>query len=453
MPLVGTRGAASAQGFGMFASIGEKYWLGQLKGAGQTSYGRGVAIDSFKNVYLSGSNANSGQTAKYNTSGIIQSQTYVNDFLNGNNTVGVAVDSSNNVYYVNKLYNGSLGVGSISVIKYNSSGVRQWTRRFINLNSTADAKAITVDPSGNVYISGEWSIASAYYIVVIKIDSSGNTVWQQRLNSGSGDVILYPYGNIAADSSGNVYLSGISWNTAGGGLGQEILVWKIDSTGANVWQRALGGAGTHQGWGAGVDSSGNVYVVGRPDNYVAIAKYNSSGTLQWSRQLYNAGRQIQANNITVDASGNSYVYGIMRVDASTPALLNAFIAKYDTSGTIQWQRRLGTTSIIGGRETSTTIHNLALSSDGGMYVNGSSDPSAQYADNFFFAKLPSDGSKTGTYTLSGVSYTYAATSLTDSAGSFSSSTLSYSVSGNSWSQDTTNLTEATSALVSSVTTI
>jgi hypothetical protein len=250
-----------------------------------------------------------------------------------------------------------------------------------------------------------------------------------------------------------VYLSGISWNTAGGGLGQEILVWKIDSTGANVWQRALGGAGTHQGWGAGVDSSGNVYVVGRPDNYVAIAKYNSSGTLQWSRQLYNAGRQIQANNITVDASGNSYVYGIMRVDASTPALLNAFIAKYDTSGTIQWQRRLGTTSIIGGRETNTTIRSLALSSDGVMYVNGNSDPTAQYADNFFFAKLPSNGSKTGTYTLSGVSYTYAATSLTDSAGSFSSGTLSYSVSGNSWSQDTTNLTEATSALVSSVTTI
>lgn len=448
MPLISTRGVASAKGFG-FTNLGSSNWIGILKAAGQASSGYGVWVDSLKNMHISGYNNNEGQIAKYNSSGIVQSQSRVVDASNGNQTVGIVTDSSNNVYYANKLYNGSTGFGSISVVKYDSSGVRQWTKRFINLNSTASLVGMTIDTSGNVYISVRWDNTAAYYIVAIKLNSSGVTQWKRQISSGSANVVLYTYGNMAVDASGNVYLSGLSWNTVGGGLGQEIFLIKLDSTGANVWQRLLGDSGTQQGWGTGVDSSGNVYVTGRNGSRVVLAKHNSSGTLQWQRELYNGGVAIEPNNMIVDANGNSYVFGYYRVSASAPELQNAFIVKYDTSGTIQWQRRLGT-DIIGGVFTQTVAYNMAIDSDGVLYMIGYTSATG---GSFFFAKLPPDGSKTGTYTLSGVTFYYAATSFTDSAGGFTSNTAAYSVGNSTFAEDSTNLTEATTSLVSTITNI
>ena len=450
MPLISTLGAASAKIFGFTRSITNN-WFGRLKGTSQTSYGTGVALDSSKNMYISGSNNSTGQVAKYNELGVIQSQSSVVS-SDANKTVGVAVDSSNNVYYVNRWADSTYI--NISVNKYNSSGTLQWTRRFVNISIDRDAyiTAITTDSSNNVYISGYWLNSSSYNVVIIKINSSGTTQWQQRLTSGSPNYFINTQGNIAVDSSGNVYFSGLSWITTSGPPGQEILLVKLNSSGALVWQRTLGDSSTQQGWGTGIDSDGNVYVTGRSGFYQIIAKFNSSGTLQWNRSLYNGGNAIQVTNLIVDTSGNSYICGYYTIGSGSPDLENAFIAKYNSSGTIQWQRRFGT-DIIDSRNTSTQANNLAFDASGTLYMIGQSNANTSvYQDNFFFAKLPPDGSKTGTYTLSGVTYYYSATSFTDSDGGLTSATPGYTMASNTWSEDTTNLTETTSSLVSTVTT-
>jgi len=451
MPLISTLGAASAKIFGFTRSITNN-WFGRLKGTSQASYGTGVALDSSKNMYISGSNNSTGQVAKYNELGVIQSQNSVVS-ADGNQTVGVAVDSSNNVYYLNRLADSTYI--TISVIKYNSSGTLQWTKRFSNIPIERDAytSAITTDSNNNVYISAYWLNASGYNIVIIKLNSSGTTQWQQRLMSGSSNIILYTYGNIVVDSSGNVYFSGLSYDT-GGVVNQEILLVKLNSSGALVWQRTIGDSQVQQGWGTGIDSDSNVYVAGRDRGglYTTLAKFNSSGTLQWNRQLYNGGIGIKATNLIVDTNGNSYICGYYNIGSSSPDLENAFIAKYNSSGTIQWQRRFGT-DIIDSRNTSTQANNLAFDASGTLYMIGNSNANtAVYQDNFFFAKLPPDGSKTGTYTLSGVTYYYSATSFTESAGGLTSATPGFTMASNTWSEDTTNLTETTSSLVSTVTT-
>jgi hypothetical protein len=75
------------------------------------------------------------------------------------------------------------------------------------------ALALAVDPSNNIYVTGESSITNTPYdIATIKLDSNGNQLWAQRYHGpGLGNA-----GNaIAVDNAGNVYVAGYETETNG----------------------------------------------------------------------------------------------------------------------------------------------------------------------------------------------------------------------------------------------
>mgnify|MGYP003332337925 CR=1 FL=1 len=98
---------------------------------------------------------------------------------------GIATDSDGNIYvtgYTDGDLDGSAHVGQtdIFVAKYNSSGVKQWTRQ-LGTSSYDSANGISTDSSGNVYVTcyiiGSWSVSGWYSygsdIIVVKYDSGG----------------------------------------------------------------------------------------------------------------------------------------------------------------------------------------------------------------------------------------------------------------------------------------
>ena len=93
---------------------------------------------------------------------------------------GVTTDSSDNIY-VTGLTGGGLdgntssGQEDIVLVKYNSSGTKQWTKQ-LGTTLSDDGSGVTTDSSGNIYVTGYTGGGL-----------DGNT------SSGSGDIFLVKY--------------------------------------------------------------------------------------------------------------------------------------------------------------------------------------------------------------------------------------------------------------------
>ena len=137
--------------------------------------------------------------------------------------------------------------------------------------------------------------------------------------------------------------------------------------------------------------------------------------MQWSR-LLSAGSASSAGKISIDSSANVYITAYYYSGGSRSNI--PIIAKYNTSGTLQWQR-----SFDSALDDKDFI--IGVTSGGIINVLGTSDG----VTNGLILKLPTDGSKTGNYTLNGNVYTYAASSWTVISPGLASSIVSPSYTG------------------------
>ena len=424
MPIIEARGSLSSQAYGQFARQGtsgafiedvfsttlytgtgaaqavpngiqlgtgatSQAWFSAFSGSFTRSLRR-VAVDSAGNAHVCGSALVGATTvpavAKLSPAGAVLWQTSLTS-TTITSFVSVGVGPSGDAY--------TCGLTSLgfAVVKYNSSGVLQWQREYQRSGFGATVNAIFVDSSDFVYVTGQTDSGAALFLV--KINSSGTLQWQVRY-PGEFNV----YGNaIAVDSSGNVHVVGVEGYTSGEDNYNRAIILKFNSSGTLLWKTAIGQAadGNFTGWGCSLDSSGNVYstVHGNNSNTIILSKLNPSGARLW-QSTYSTNAQQQSALVT-SSSGDSYI--CVRTGGS---INNGFVAKFDTSGTIQWQRRF-----------QTSVFNeplgIALSGTDSFWVVAPISNSPTFS---FTARLPTDGSGTGSYIINGLTVSYVSASET-----------------------------------------
>ncbi|GEM_PF-1321582 len=206
---------------------------------------------------------------------------------------------------------------------------RQWVARFNSgvKKSACAAKAMAVDDSGNVYVTGWVTRAgSGMDIATIKYSNNGQLIWS-AFYAGAGAAVDKPNA-ISVDTAHAVYVAGSS----GGSNGLDYLVIKYRITGDTAWVRRYDGTGHGEdvasALAVNVNDSLNVFVTG------------------WSKG---------------DTSGFDYV-----------------TLKYDSGGTKKWEKRYNGPDLGAGHGTDSALA-LALKTNTELYVTGTSkDTSLDY---------------------------------------------------------------------------
>lgn len=213
-----------------------------------------------------------------------------------------------------------------------------WVRRYnAPRNSYDKAFAMTIDSSGNVYVTGcsQGGVGISFNYATLKYYPNGDTAWARTYNgTGSQSDIASA---IAVDASGNVYVTGESW-----GAYLDYATIKYDCSGTELWiSRYNGVASYHDAAHAiTVDSFGNVYVTGITEDdhhyqQYATIKYYPNGDTAWVRIYDDPTNDLdRAEAVTVDDSGNVYVAG------------SSGTVKYDADGNLLWAAPWGGIDIV-----------------------------------------------------------------------------------------------------------
>jgi len=333
-------------------------------------YGNDLALDASGNICVVGASTGSGTaydyvTIKYGPTG---DTAWIQKYqgIGGSNTdwpTAIVVDNSGNVYVTGYSY-GISGRAESATVKYNSSGVQQWAKRRCPPGAdTYYGRDIAVDNAGNSYVTGETRLSgSTRDYVTIKYASNGNEVWLRTYNgTGNGP----DYGRaIAVDGSGNVYVTGMSR----GALGYDYATVKYLSDGTEDWVERYNadGSNSDDAKDVVVDGSGNIYVTGQSKtaatNYdYATIKYTPSKGTAWVRR-YNAFDAYDGGTaLAVDASDNVYVTG--RIQEGT--YYDYGTIKYSTDGTEEWVVRYNGTG-----NQSDYVQDIFVDSKENVYVTG-----------------------------------------------------------------------------------
>jgi hypothetical protein len=196
---------------------GDTAWTRRYDGpANDSDFVSAIAVDSYGYVYVTGTSSGSGTswdctTIKYKPTGDTAWVRRYNGPANDKDwTYAIALDGLNNVYVTG--YSDSTGsYQDYTTIKYDSSGNELWVKRYNGPigNGSDIAYAIAVDGSNNAYVTGlSAGKATSLDYATIKYSSTGDSVWAKRYN-GPANSADYASA-ITVNDSGDVYVTGLS---------------------------------------------------------------------------------------------------------------------------------------------------------------------------------------------------------------------------------------------------
>lgn len=345
-------------------SNGNLLWNTFVGGTGD-DFGDALALDGGNNIYISG-NSTLSWGSPINAFSVSQDAFAVkldsggnlvwNTFLGGaGNDSGwrIAADSGNRIYVVG-VSDASWGAPvaafgggtDVFVARLDNNGNLFWNT-FLGGPATDEGWAIAAPGDGTVcvggYSSASWGSPVAVFnagadAFVAKLDSAGALLWNTFHGNSTWGTAL------AVDANGFIYTCGessSSWGTPlspyqGGSC--DAYIAKLDSQGNLLWNTFVGGPGADYGYRLSLDSTGRIGFAGMSDaswgtpwrpfgagNDAFVALFDSGGTLLWNGFLGGAGTDVGGGIII--RGGNIFVTGRSNQTWGSP--IRAYTGDYD----------------------------------------------------------------------------------------------------------------------------
>lgn len=298
--------------------------------------------------------------ARYDTSGAVVWSKQIGS-PGSDGLVAMCASAAGDLYVAGQtdgnLYGTALGSEDVVLIKLSPAGDVLWGRQFGTAGMDYPLGA-AVDGSGSIYVvgctdgslAGEKAEGERFDGFLVKYDGDGNRLWGRQL--GATDT-SFSLNGLALDSQGNIYVCGMGSKLFPPDHGQvDALVAKYSSSGELVWGKQFGKSHLTGASAIAVSGADGIYVGGaletgdESDGFSSkayVAKFDSGGNQTWLSELIADGRNDVAG-LSLDDQGYIYAVGKTRGDlfGASAGGFDAFLAKYDPSGTRVWGYQFGT---------------------------------------------------------------------------------------------------------------
>ncbi len=322
------------------------------------------------------------------------------------------------------------------IAKYSAGGTLMWARWVLDsvnvFGVLESVNGVAADAAGNIYVTGQTLTtlagevaAGGTDVFVAKFDPSGNRLWAHQFGSSSTDT---PTG-IAVDTNGNAFVVGTSsgqlpLQPPPGGT-TNYFIGKYDTNGNRLWLsedifNAAHGVPYNEAHGVAVDGGGNAYLVGFTSSQTGgsgayVVKFNGAGARQWETKFGGAapndGLPVAPDGVAVSADGSAvFVAGRTYVDfdtAGNPPVASfccltgdAFVARFNSAGTLQWVHNLSSLTLNGSTHYDDEAFAIATNAAGSaVFITGYTagvmpGEQSKGAEDVFVARYEADGTRT-----------------------------------------------------------
>jgi hypothetical protein len=247
---------------------------------------------------------------------------------------------------------------SVFVQKFDRFGNMVWQKSIACLKGKYIGDMCT-DNLNNLYLNRGANIGGATYPFISKLSSSGNLEWTKG---------GYYQSSVEEESTSICLSSDQSYICVGRYYSSYVYYLKMNtSDGTTLLAKRLQASSSITNSQMCLDSNDNRYVSMSTSSGANIVKLNSSESIVWQRYISG----INISDISVDSSGNVFLSGYTynpQVGNTTRAnTATAVVIKYNSSGTIQWQKSISST---GTPTTSLSAFlSLKVSSDQKIYCS------------------------------------------------------------------------------------
>ena len=264
------------------------------------------------------------------------------------------------------------GKSDVLLVSYSQWGNMQWYKTY-GSQFIDEGTAICKTSDGNYLISGITANGTDYDGYAIKINKTGDIVWEKIIDKGFDEKLFG-----VTEQSGAYYFAGLQ--DKGGNA--NLFLEKVGINGNEIWSKIYGGNLNDAGGNLIAASNGNLLTMGMTYSYgfgdrdVWMFEFNQNGDSVNSMPIGTSayeqpGNFIQANN------GN---YLISYHTAGIDPIHNLGANSLNINLTTNWKVDTGTTVHEGGEDVCETEAGYVFAGNTGAFVSGENDIYLVYTD-------------------------------------------------------------------------
>ena len=292
------------------------------------------------------------------------------------------VTSDGDLFVIGEVLSTKYAGIDLFIYKYDRNQNRFWGNEFGGFGNDIGLDAVLSNDGGVITVGSTDSFGRGGTDGwLTKVDGDGNLVWTVSYGGKSLD----QFSSISKTKSGDYILSG---STLSQSSNEDMWVMKIDENGDDIWGKTYGGIDDDYAVSIVEIPSGEFILVGQTkssirDNgfNILVSKLNSTGAELWSSEISGKGDKI-ANSFSLlnDEKNGFIIIGQLRIKGGQSKIL---MIKMNQHGKIIWERTYGGNYISEG--------NSVLDDGTGLFVMGNHDIDSNGNSEIIFFKTDYDG--------------------------------------------------------------